>query len=228
MLARYQSNPSYGHIRATKHVIKYVKGTSTKGITFSSKAPSELQAFVNFPLPKNQLIPFADANWGGQDQGHSRTTITELDHFKTGSISGYILLFNGPLHWLSCRQEVTARSYAEAEIYATDECVKDILRLRHMCTDLGILHILMPGTPVNVYNDNNACVCWSKSKTTKGLRHITIRENAIRESVDNKIIQVLHVSGKTNLADMFTKEMKDTAQFIILRDLVVNDPPDHD
>ena len=94
-----------------------------------------------------------------------------------------------------------------------------------MCTDLGILHILMPGKPINVYNNNNACVCWSKSTTTKRLRHITIRENAVQESVDEKIIQVLHVSGETNLADMFTKEMKDTSQFISLRDLIVRDPP---
>ena len=35
----------------------------------------------------------------------------------------------------------------------------------------------------------------------------------------------LHVSGKTNLADMFTKEMKDSAKFIILRDFVVKDTP---
>ena len=58
--------------------------------------------------------------------------------------------------------------------------------------------------------------------TTKGLRHMTIRENAIRESVDNKFIKVMHVSGKTNLADMFTKEMKDTNHFINLRNLIVS------
>ena len=70
-----------------------------------------------------------------------------------------------------------------------------------------------------------ACVCWSKATTTKGLRHITIRENAIRESVDSRFITVMHVAGKKNIADIFTKEMKDTALFIVLRDLIVSDPP---
>jgi hypothetical protein len=58
--------------------------------------------------------------------------------------------------------------------------------------------------------------------TTKGLRHITIRENAIRESVDNKFIRVLHIEGKTNIADIFTKEMKDILHFCTLRDLLVS------
>ena len=65
-------------------------------------------------------------------------------------------------------------------------------------------------------------MCWSKSNTTKGLRHITIRENAIRESVDTNFIEVLHIDGKTNLADMFTKEMKDVGHFKTLRDFVVH------
>jgi hypothetical protein len=226
MLAQYQANPSYGHIRAAKHVIRYVKGTKNHGIKFSSKENTNLQAFMNFPLPHNTLLPLTDANWGGQDQGHNRTSITELDRFKTRSMSGYIIMFNGPIHWSCKRQRITARSSAEAEIYATDECVKELLRMKHMCTDLNIDKIFMPGTPIKVYNDNNACVCWSKAMTTKGLRHITIRENAIRESVDDKFIEVTHIEGKTNLADMFTKEMKDKEHFCTLRNLIVTNPID--
>ena len=225
MLASYQANPSYGHLRAARHVIRYLKGTVTEGITFTSQKLHALQAFVNFPLPHNKILPFTDANWGGQDQGHNRSTITELDRFKTRSISGFILLFNGPIHWSARRQKVTARSSAEAEIYATDECVKELLRLKHLFHDMNVSTIYMPGDPINVYNDNNACVCWSKSKTTKGLRHITIRENAIRESVDNEFVKILHIAGKTNLADMFTKEMKDSSHFLSLRNIIVTQPP---
>ena len=101
------------------------------------------------------------------------------------------------LHWSSKRQKVTARSSAEAEIYATDQCVQELLRLKHIARDLDIEHIMMPGEPIKVYNDNMACVCWSKARTTKGLRHITIRENVIRESVDNKFIAVMHVASIT-------------------------------
>jgi len=66
---------------------------------------------------------------------------------------------------------------------------------------------------------------WSKNTTTNVLRHLRIRENAIRDS--SKIIEIEHVAGKINPADMFTKEDKDEAHFIQLRDTIVTDPLSH-
>ena len=79
--------------------------------------------------------------------------------------------------------------------------------------------------PIEVFNDNTACVCWSKKTTTKGLRHITVRENAIRESVDNKFVTIRHIGSKQNLADIFTKEMKDISLFLTLRNMVTSIAP---
>ena len=79
----------------------------------------------------------------------------------------------------------------------------------------------MPSTTV-IYNDNNACVNWSKKATTKGLRHIQMRENQVRENVQRGFVQICHVSGKTNLADLFTKKMKDICHFVELRDLMMH------
>ena len=72
-----------------------------------------------------------------------------------------------------------------------------------------------------VYNDNMACVKWSKSKTTKGLRYIQIRENSVRE---NPNIKVDHVSGKINPADIFNKEDKDVKHYQFVRDKTVTKP----
>ena len=72
-----------------------------------------------------------------------------------------------------------------------------------------------------VYNDNAACVCWSHNLTTKGLRHIQIRENAVRESVQSNLIDVHHIAGKVNLADLFTKEDKDASHFIAIRNMIM-------
>ena len=57
----------------------------------------------------------------------------------------------------------------------------------------------------------------------KGLRHIQIRENSVRKSVQDNFIQVKHIKGKLNLSDMFTKEVKDTLHFLIIRDVVLTD-----
>jgi hypothetical protein len=54
---------------------------------------------------------------------------------------------------------------------------------------------------------------------SKGLRHIQTRENRVRENVTSKFVNILHVNGKHNIADIFTKEMKDVSHFVELRDL---------
>jgi len=48
---------------------------------------------------------------------------------------------------------------------------------------------------------------------TKGNHHIEQRENAVREWVADSTLTLLQVSGKTNIADIFTKEMCNGANF---------------
>ena len=165
-----------------------------------------------------------DANWGPQDQSTSKHASTvPLDLFKSRSISGYLLWFNGPLHWVSKRQTITARSTAEAEIYATDECVKSLIHLDMLVSGLGLQQHIMP-RPILVLNDNAACVSWSRNTTTKGLRHVQVRENAVRESVQSDFVRIEHVAGKLNLADLFTKEHKDDNHFLTLCDQILSPP----
>ena len=123
----------------------------------------------------------------------------------------------GPISWTSKRQKITARSTAEAEIYATDEAVKHLIHLQNVRADL----IFTNGNPIEILNDNNACVLWSKNTTTKGLRHIQIRENSVRESIANNLVTISHVSGDINPADIFTKEDKDLSHFIKIRDTLL-------
>jgi hypothetical protein len=60
--------------------------------------------------------------------------------------------------------------------------------------------------------------------TSKGLRHLQIRKNAVRESVQNSFVTISHVSGKINLADIFTKKDKDTSHFLTVRDVLMSAP----
>ena len=61
--------------------------------------------------------------------------------------------------------------------------------MSYILDDLHVKDIYFP-TKLPIYNDNNACVLWSKVKTTKGLRHIQMRENDIRELQTNGFIDV--------------------------------------
>jgi hypothetical protein len=70
----------------------------------------------------------SDANWSPQDATQTKN-LTELSLFVSRSMSAFYIDLLGPLHWLSKCKAVTAISSAEAEIYATNECVKFFLEL---------------------------------------------------------------------------------------------------
>jgi dUTPase/transposase InsO family protein len=222
LLAQYTTKATLSHLNQVKRVIKYLRSTKTLGISFNSNNNETLQSYVKFPIPSG-ITSLCDANWGPQDQ--SRPVPNEqrtLDLFKSRSLSGFLIYFGGPVHWVSKRQSITARSSAEAEIYATDECTKCLLHLHQIVDGLDLTTEIM-SLPTTIYNDNSACVSWSRNLTTKGLRHIQMRENAVRESFQNGFIIVKHISGKINLSDMFTKEDKDTPHFLEIRNVVMSD-----
>ena len=54
---------------------------------------------------------------------------------------------------------------------------------------------------------------------------MSIRENAIRESVSDKTVTIAHIEGKLNLSDSFTKEHKDKQTFLQIRDQITSIPP---
>jgi len=225
ILAKHQSNPSKKHIAAAKYAIKYLKGTKELGLTFSSESQpnNQINGFLNFPINTPSVGALTDENWGPQDQSTPKPNMIylKLDLFKSRPISGYVLTLHGPLHWQSKRQTITARSSAEAEIYATDECVKQLLYVRNIIKDLGLEHELL-SKKTKIYNDNMACVIWTSNKTSKGLRYVQIRENATRENLH--LFDIQHISEKLNIADIFSKEVKDTQQFIEMRDTIVPPP----
>jgi len=216
LLAQHQSNPSSGHLDLARYVASYLAHTKTLGLFFTSRRRAIVESFLHFPI-KDKLLTMSDANWGPQDASQSRTS-EDLPLFISRSMSAYYIDFLGPIHWASKRQKATAASSAEAEIYATDECVNFLLELVQILDFLQVKDLFMPGT-TTIYNDNRACVHWSKMVTTKGLHHIQMRENRIRENIATNFVQVCVIGRKLNIADIFTKEMRDTTHFVQLRDL---------
>ena len=173
LLAQQQNKPSPGHIAAAKHVVKYLKGTKSLGISFHSDSPLNLQSFIHFPINTAKVYALTDTNWGSQNQSipNPQEPPQEVDLHVTRSISGHLILLHGPLHWSAKKQSITARSTAESEIYATDTCVKQLLHLSHIINDLDLSKQLL-STTTPIFNDNKACVQWSKNKTNRNIRHI--------------------------------------------------------
>eukprot|EP00957_Ditylum_brightwellii_P208746 15358763-Ditylum_brightwellii.AAC.1 len=163
ILAKYMHSATPSHVVAAKYVVKYLKGCKHLGITFSTKDRSKLEAYLNFLLDKS-LTALTDTNWGPQDAMALSNTgkLEEVNLFKSRSISGFVLWFNGPIHWVFKQQTITARSSAEAKVYATDKCVKMLLHINHILTDMGLKETIMGQTTI-IFNDNQVCVSWVKT-----------------------------------------------------------------
>ena len=224
LLAQYNSKATAGHLTAARHVLQYLVGTRNHGISFTSLPTMYYGTYNYYP------ITHADANWGPQDASQPNRLAPEtieLPLFASRSITGFVtFLAGGPIQWKSKRQDVTAMSSAEAEIYATNEAAKYLLTLSNSIHDLQHRDLFFPpGTATTIYNDNRSCVDWCKGTTTKRLRHMQMWENIIRENIEWDFLTVKHIPGHQNLADILTKEMKDTQHFIEIRDQLVTARP---
>jgi hypothetical protein len=186
LLSSYMHCPSPGHLEAVKHVAKYILSTMDLGLQFTSKPNSSLESFIHFPLsdgdPTDPTMPpsfnsFCDANWGPQDASKpSPTNTREVSIQESRSICGHIFFIGGcPILWKTHKEARFSHSSSEAEVKATDECVKNKQMFRHVLTDLNLLDNTIP---TNVYNDNRGSVYWSNSFSTKGMHHVNIRANA--------------------------------------------------
>ena len=71
--------------------------------------------------------------------------------------------------------------------------------------NMGPTNKLIKGQPVPTWNDNRACICWTKSTTTKGLKHIQIWEKAICKGVTIRLFKVEHIKVEKNPLDIFQK-----------------------
>ena len=220
-LSSYNMAPHQQHYKAALHVLKYLFSTSSYGISYHSNASDKLQAFNHFPnhhdteaysgatppspAECHELTSYSDACWGGQF-GNYVEDGCPLELFKFRSLSGLLICRSGgPIAWKSIRQNKTALSSCQAEIMATNECVKELESIKHRAVDLGMIG---GSKCTQVYNDNQACVQWSASVTSKGIKHCNLCENMVLQLHQENSIHVTHIPGVINPSNIFTKEMR--------------------
>eukprot|EP00961_Rhodomonas_salina_P116658 1570053-Rhodomonas_salina.1 len=113
--ARFMSNPGPEHIAAAKRILRYLKGTKGKKLTYTRQS-SEMA---------NRLYCYADSDHAG-------------DPDTRRSVTGYVVMLNGAaVSWQSTRQQVTALSTAEAEYYAASIAGTDVTYMSRIMDDLG-------------------------------------------------------------------------------------------
>jgi Reverse transcriptase (RNA-dependent DNA polymerase) len=179
-LAKFMSNYGARHYEAAKHLLRYLQGTRSRGIIYG-----------NMPNPYPLFIAFADSDWA-MSEGRK-------------SVSGYIIeCANGPITWSSKQQSVVALSSCEAEYLSCSHGARQVLWLRSLFEELGFNQ----NTPTPLYCDNQGTVtCTHDPQSHSRMKHIDIRAHFIRDCVNNRLIDVHHIPGTENPADLLTKPL---------------------
>jgi hypothetical protein len=178
-VCRFLHNPGPQHWNAVLHILRYLRGHSNLGLSFSGK-PSDLR----------QLHGYCDADWAG-DQDTRRST------------TGYIFrLCGAAISWKSRLQKTPALSSTEAEYMSAGAGVQEAISLRALLLELGYSQ---PSATV-IHEDNRGCISLaSQVATNHRSRHIDIRHHFLRHYVHNKTVELKYQRTKFMVADILTK-----------------------
>jgi hypothetical protein len=232
LLSSHLQNPSLGHLEAAKHVLSWLSGSRNFGIRFTQGGAfaAGLVSWVDkseIDITTLSQI-WTDANWGPQDASHPRPDVIQyITPKEVRSLLGHcVTRMGGPIAWGCMREGKASRSSCQAEIFSMDEGCKTLENTHHILEDLGLADVTTRPRGLPLYNDNKGAVEWSHGlNISKKLRHINIREIAVRDAAAANLVDVQHVPGHSNIADIFTKEFKsdDTFRHLAFQLLSVRD-----
>lgn len=179
MLGRFSADPGRQHWHAAKHVLRYLKGTPTVGITFHADAALVLEAYC-------------DADWAGDVTSRRSTT-------------GYIFMLAGAaVSWRSQLQAMVTLSTCEAEYVAVSQCAQEAVFMRRILSDLGEEQ----NGPTVIHDDNQGAIKLASNPVYHArTKHIDIKAHYIRQELDKKQVALEYCPTSNNIADMLTKPM---------------------
>jgi hypothetical protein len=187
LLAEHNIRPTKKSLAALHHVLRYLKGTMSKGIVYKRCEKTE-----DLQLP----TCFSDSNWG------------DVHTDKRRSVSGYVfMLAGGPVSWKSRKQTCIATSSNEAEYIAASEAAKQAVWIKRLMIDMGLFDE-ESCKPLVINMDNQGAHDLIKSTAvTRKSKHIDIRFHYTKDLVQNGMLAVQGIASRDNAADGFTKPL---------------------
>jgi len=179
IVSRFMEEPVYSHWKALKRILRYIQGTVSLGLFYST-------------VEDYKLVGFSDSDWCG-----------DIDDRK--STSGYVFFMgNTAFTWLSKKQPIVTLSTCEAEYVAASWCVCHSIWLRNL---LSKMELKQPGATV-IQVDNKSAIELAKNPVNhERSKHIDVRFHFIRDHVKEGNVELVHVASQDQVADIFTKPL---------------------
>ena len=199
ILSRYMHSPRTTHGNALKQVLRYPKGTLGYGLSFKLGG-------------SKKLIGYSDSSHN-TDPDDGRSTTGHL-----------FCLGETPITCCSQKQDTVALSSCESEFMAATEAGKQAVWLQDLISE--ITNRELEKTLIRV--DNKSAIALSKNPVFhRRSKHIHKRFHFIRERIEQDEIDVEHVPGTEQKADILTKALarikfKEMRELIKVQDLSEN------
>ncbi|KAL1291116.1 hypothetical protein AAHE18_20G178400 [Arachis hypogaea] len=180
ILSQFLDSPCDSHWDAAVRVFRYIKGAPGKGLLYEDKG-------------HNQIVGYTDADWAGSPSDRHST-------------SGYCVFIGGNLiSWKSKKQNVVARSSAEAEYRAMALATCELIWLKQLVKELKFCE----SSKMELVCDNQAALHIASNPVFhERTKHIEIDCHFIREKLQSGEIVSTFVNSNDQLADIFTKALR--------------------
>jgi hypothetical protein len=174
--------PCNCHWRIISCMIFYILFHSNMVLTYKSQT-TNMSDFMG--------AAYCDADWAGEQ-------------LSSKSTSGYAIYVNSSLFALkSAQQKTISLSTVESELIAAPSCTTDCIFVKNITK-----FITKSKVSITLFMDNAGAISLAHNGfPTARTCHIHIRFDIIKNLIDKDILDVKHVSGVDNIADIFTKPL---------------------
>ncbi|XP_072066676.1 secreted RxLR effector protein 161-like [Arachis hypogaea] len=187
-LSQFVEAPTDVHFKAAIRILKYIKGAPANGIFFP--------ASVNITV-----TGFSDSDWAACPD--TRRSTTAYCFYVGSSI----------VSWKSKKQTTVAASSAEAEYRELASATREAIWIKKILLDLQ----LELKQPVSIYCDSQAAIHIASNPVFhERTKHIEVDCHIVRDKVLEKVIHLLPISTREQVADLLTEPLNPGTFFALI------------
>lgn len=180
-LSQYFCEPTEEQWITVKHVLRYLKGTTNKELSFRRNDRKELG-----------IVAYSDADWASDTTDRRSTTGYCISLSENSSL----------VSWKTKKQPTVALSTCEAEYMALASTIQECIYLEQLLRSIDGYQY----SPTLVYEDNQGTIALAKNPVSRQrCKHVDIKYHFIRSIVNDGKMTLVYCSTEEMVADVMTK-----------------------
>jgi hypothetical protein len=179
-LARYMSNHGTAQIAAAKALLRYLAGTRGLGLVYRRDAPD-----------------------GGALHAYSDASFADHLQQRTSTLGYLVYLAGAPIAWSSRKAQTIPRSSLDAEYYAIDGAVCELMWAARWLGDVDVKPVEPP-----LRCDSEGAIALARNQADHGRsKHVDVKHHFVRQAWRRRAMDLARVTTGDNIADALTKAL---------------------